>query len=114
MLKATQAVITTEQLQQLQQQTSEIQVAPALIDYIQQILNFSRDSGEYHFGLSPRAGLALLHAAQAWALVDGRDHVLPEDVQSVLPAVIGHRLLARNEQHTADWVQQLINQVAIP
>lgn len=114
LLKTIHAVITTEQLQQLQHQAREVQVAPALVDYIQQILNFSRNSGEYHFGLSPRAGLALLHAAQAWALIDGRAHVLPEDVQAVLPAVIGHRLIVRDEQQAADWVQHLISQVAIP
>ena len=55
-------------------------------------LAFSRNSGQFAVGLSPRAGLALLAAAQAWALMASRDFVLPEDVQAVLPAVVGHRL----------------------
>jgi MoxR-like ATPase len=62
------------------------------LDYIQALLTFSRQSSHFRGGLSPRAGLALLRAARAWALLHQRDHVLPEDVQTVLPAVVGHRL----------------------
>ena len=114
LLQQTQAVVSIEVLKQLQQDVLQVQVAPALVDYIQRILSFTRESGQYHFGLSPRAGLSLLHAAQAWALVDNREYVLPEDVQSVLPAVIGHRLISKNEPISSDWPQQLIQQVAIP
>ncbi|MEQ1749268.1 MAG: AAA family ATPase, partial [Prosthecobacter sp.] len=62
---------------------------PALLDYLQDLLAASRASGH---GLSPRAGLALLAAARAWALMDGRAMVLPEDVQAVGLSVMGHRL----------------------
>jgi MoxR-like ATPase len=68
-------------------------------------------------GLSPRAALALLHAARAWALMDGRSHVVPEDVQAVLPGVVGHRLAMTGEAgriNGADVAEQLIKQVAIP
>lgn len=114
LLQQTKAAVSIETLKQLQQTVQKVTVAPALVDYIQRILSFTRESGQYHFGLSPRAGLALLHAAQAWALVTGRDYVLPEDVQAVLPAVIGHRLISRNDTTSSDWPQQLIQQVAIP
>jgi MoxR-like ATPase len=63
-----------------------------LLDYLQAIINFTRQTENYHCGLSPRAGLALLNAAKAWALMAGRDAVVPEDVQAVLPAVAGHRI----------------------
>ena len=68
-------------------------------------------------GLSPRAGLALLHAARAWALMDGRAEVLPEDVQAVLPPVVGHRLHATPQHGRVNGVDvagRLIDAVAIP
>jgi MoxR-like ATPase len=73
-------------------------VSNALLDYCQGIINFTRESSEYHCGLSPRAGLALLTAAKAWAFMDRRDAVIPEDLQAVLAAVAGHRLRAGNAQ----------------
>ncbi len=109
-----QAVISIDNLRELQTAASTIHIAPALVDYVQQLLAYTRDSGLYHFGLSPRAGLSLLHAAQAWALIEGQQQVLPEDVQVVLPSVVGHRLQPRNEQMTSDVVNELIAQVAIP
>jgi MoxR-like ATPase len=90
-----------EQLQRIQQAVSLVHVSSALLDYCQGIINFTRDSSEYHCGLSPRAGLALLTAAKAWAFMDQRDAVIPEDLQAVLAAVAGHRLRAGNTQSEA-------------
>jgi len=81
-----------EQLQQMQNLVTKVHTSNALLDYCQAIINFTRESPEYHCGLSPRAGLALLNAAKAWAFLDQRDAVIPEDIQAVLPAVAGHRL----------------------
>lgn len=89
------------QLQRIQQAVNEVHVSSALLDYCQGIINFTRDSSEYHCGLSPRAGLALLTAAKAWAFMDQRDAVIPEDLQAVLAAVAGHRLRAGNTQSEA-------------
>jgi MoxR-like ATPase len=72
-----------------------------LLDYLQALLGYSRSAPHYQNGLSPRAGLALLHSARAWAFLEGRDLVLPEDLQIVLPAVIGHRLQPATE-HAED------------
>jgi MoxR-like ATPase len=94
-----------------------IHAAPPLLDYVQALLTFSRQSGRFRGGLSPRAGLALLRAARAWALLHRRDHVLPEDVQVVLPAVVGHRLHPGDEtleQSSTDLVGQLLDGVALP
>lgn len=77
---------------QLQAIARAVHLSDTLIAYVQELLAFSRNSGQFAVGLSPRAGLALLAAAQAWALMASRDFVLPEDVQAVLPAVVGHRL----------------------
>jgi len=101
-----------EQLQQIQRAVTEIHVSAALLDYCQGIINFTRESSEYHCGLSPRAGLALLTAAKAWAFMDQRDAVIPEDLQAVLAAVAGHRLRAGNSQSEA-IVAPILANVAI-
>lgn len=85
-------VLSIEELKQLQAMVFRVYVSDALIDYVMNIINFTRYSGEYRLGLSPRAGVVLLTAARAWALVAGRDSVVPEDVQAVLGAVVGHRI----------------------
>lgn len=113
-LQQLQAVLTVEQLLALQHTATEVHISTALIDYVQRILSYSRESGRYHIGLSPRAGLGLVHAAQAWALLEGRDHVLPEDIQAVLPSIVSHRLQLHEEHYAADWINQLIQSVAIP
>jgi MoxR-like ATPase len=114
LLRNLQAVVSVEDLLTLQEQVTEIHVSNALVDYVQRILSHTRDSGHYHSGLSPRAGLGLLRAGQAWAMLEGRDHVLPEDIQAVLPSIVSHRLQRREEDSPEDWVDQLIHQVAIP
>lgn len=92
MLKSHGACIDADGLAELQRASSAVHVAEALLDYVQALLDTSRQSPRLSSGLSPRAGLALLHCAQAWALMAGRDHALPEDVQVVMPHVVGHRL----------------------
>lgn len=81
-----------EEIVALQQAARGVHVAEALVDYLQALLAATRNSPELASGLSPRAGLGLLAAARAWALIDGRDHVLPEDVQTLFPHVAAHRL----------------------
>lgn len=107
----------SSELLALQQRVRQVFVSPALLDYVQAILLHTREAARYTHGLSPRAGLALLSAARAWALLDGRDAVLPEDIQAVLPGVAGHRLQATGEYstHSSDTLaRELIEAVAIP
>ena len=85
-------VITTPDLLDLQSQVREVFTAPALLDYVQALIRYTRQSSDFVNGLSPRAGLAVLNAARAWAFMDDRDEIVPEDVQAVLPSVAGHRL----------------------
>jgi MoxR-like ATPase len=109
------SLITTQEIVDIQNTVPQVKVSDALLDYLQAILEFSRQSPRYRVGLSPRAGLAILHCAQAWALVQGRDYVVPDDVQMVLPGVIGHRLATMVEQeNTQALVAQLIEDVPIP
>jgi len=105
------------ELRVLQQRVKDVFVSDALLDYVQAILLHTRESGRYPHGLSPRAGLSLLAAARAWALLDGRAAVIPEDVQAVLPGVVSHRLQSTGEyrQSNSDTLaRELIEAVAIP
>ena len=85
-------VIATPDLLDLQSQVREVFTAPALLDYVQALIRYTRQSSDFVNGLSPRAGLAVLNAARAWAFMDDRHEIVPEDVQAVLPSVAGHRL----------------------
>ena len=104
-------------LLQLQQLVGSIHASDALLDYIQELVSASRRSSWFVHGLSPRAGLALLGAARAWALLAGRDMVLPEDVQAVAPGVMIHRLPPSTtvaNQASDVLVTRLIESVPIP
>lgn len=116
LLREVKPVITPDQLVLIQQQTDKIHVATAILDYLQDLLEFSRQSTEFINGLSPRAGLAILHCAKAWALMEGHEHVLPEDIQAILPSVIGHRLQPAADLRSSDsnLARFLIEQVPIP
>jgi MoxR-like ATPase len=116
LLTQIQPVLRQEQLLTLQQQVLQVYLSASLLDYVQALLDFTRQAPEYPHGLSPRAGLALVRSAQAWALIQGRDHVLPEDVQAVLPGVVMHRLRSYGAitQVGFDPAQHLLKSVAIP
>ncbi len=88
------AVATAAEVLRWQEQVDAVHVSEALLDYLQRLLHYTRTQADFPQGLSPRAGLALLQAARAWAYVDGRSYVQPEDLQAVLPAVAEHRLRA--------------------
>jgi MoxR-like ATPase len=93
-----QPVIDAGALLKLQESVHGIHVSDALLDYLQALLDHTRKSARFVSGLSPRAGLALKQCAQAWALMQGRDYVIPEDIQAVFPGVAGHRLHATSSQ----------------
>ena len=101
-----------EQLLKMQDEATGVYVSNAVLDYCQAIINFTRESSDYHCGLSPRAGLALLNAAKTWAFMDQRDAVIPEDLQAVLAAVAGHRLRSGNNDSAA-IVAPILAKVAV-
>ena len=112
MLKEVGARIDTRTLLAWQEHVDRVHVSPALLDYVQALLSATRSSPRWELGLSPRAGLALLRASRAWAMIDGRAQVVPEDVQAVLPSVAGHRL--KSLEGEGDQFDGLIESVAIP
>jgi len=98
------------------QQSATVTASGSLLDYVQRLIAYTRGKDEFHFGLSPRGSLALMRAAKTWALMCGRNHVVPEDVQVILPAVVEHRLRAVSDDdgHTgASLVQRMLNEVDI-
>jgi len=102
-------------LVEMQDNASSVHVAPALLDYVQALVEHTRRSPDFATGLSPRAALALVHSARAWALIEGRDKVIPEDVQAVLPGVAGHRLRpAHDVARHVDLGAMLLSAVPIP
>jgi len=109
------ACFAPDQLAPLQRQAAAVHVSAALLDYVQTLIEATRNSPQFVHGLSPRAALALLAVARAWAFIDGRRMVLPEDVQAVLPGVACHRLRRVNSAshaRPADIIQ-LIHATAL-
>lgn len=108
--------INPKTLLALQQHVDQIHESKALLDYLLALIRSSRLSPWFACGLSPRAGLALQKAARAWALLHGRDHVLPEDVQQVMPSVVAHRLQIHpdhQQEKMDELVRRLIMQVPV-
>jgi MoxR-like ATPase len=91
-LDAMETVTSIEGLEKIQHAVDAVKVSDPLIEYVQRLISHTRRAGEFAFGLSPRGALALLQSARAWALICDRSHVVPEDVQAVLPSVVEHRL----------------------
>ena len=118
MLKEMKPAMTPAELAEAQQGLRQIHASPALIDYVQALAQASRQNGSFAEGLSPRAALALLQAARAWAALEGRNHVMPEDVQAMLVPVCAHRLRPVKSAHgvalaSRDLVLQLQKSVPV-
>ena len=109
LVSALEPQLEVAELLDIQQQVRAVHMSDALLDYLQAVIAMTRDTPEFGPGLSPRAGLALLHCSQAWAFMEDRRHVLPEDVQAVLPSVVNHRL-----RQGAASAEELLRQVPIP
>jgi MoxR-like ATPase len=91
-------VLDGAKLVSIQKQAANIHVSGALLDYVQSLLEFTRISPMFEFGLSPRGGLALLNSAKALALIEGKEFVLPEHIKQVLPSVVNHRLVMTSDE----------------
>ncbi len=92
-------LLSIEELLDLQAEVDNVNVAEPLVDYLQRLIQFTRTSEVFEYGLSPRAGLAILQSAKAISLLDGRAFVIPEDIQAVFPAVANHRLQGAGRGH---------------
>jgi MoxR-like ATPase len=109
-VKRLQSILCQTQLENLQRQVRAINVSDNTLDYVQRLIQYSRESSAIEFGVSPRGSMALLSAAKAWALLESRDYLLPEDVQQVFAAVVGHRVSAvSNISHSDKTADALAN-----
>lgn len=105
--------LTNDELKKVQALIPEIKASEAIIDYILRIVSLTRVDNTFSEGLSPRASLGLLAASKAWAYLAGRDYVIPEDIQTVLPAVVGHRLHDQIGPHGGALVQKILTNVSV-
>jgi MoxR-like ATPase len=117
LLATLSATLPPQQLLALQGRVTTVHAAAALLDYVQALVRFTRESPLFTCGLSPRAAIGLVRSAQAWALMHAHAGVLPEDVQAVLPAVVGHRLKPRDEARfkgAAEVGEFVLKSLAVP
>ena len=91
-LESLPCLLDNAALESLQRTASNIVISDQLVEYVQRLVHFTRTDPKFAVGLSPRGALALIGGARAWAMIHGRSHVVPEDVQAVLPGVVEHRL----------------------
>lgn len=114
-LRGLKPQVSTDELQAMQQSIDQVQATDALLGYVERLVQFTRANPRFRNGLSPRAAIALIRAAKAWAYIEGRNHVIPEDVQAVFDAVVLHRLrhvtdYSQGDRSLSEWI---LNQVAV-
>lgn len=113
LLPALKAVCNAETLLQWQAQAMQVKCSQQAADYVYRLVQGTRQPGLFVTGLSPRAGLAVVKAAKAWAFLGGRDYVMPEDIKAVWVAVAGHRLQTLQPQSITQLLEQMLLQVAV-
>ncbi len=104
-------VLNLNQLQALQQQTANVTVSDSLADYLQRLVAHTRYDGDFDYGVSPRGALAWLKAAKAWAVLAGREYVVPEDLQAVALPVVAHRV--RGKESSVQLVERLLTSIDV-
>ncbi|NKE65201.1 MoxR family ATPase [Ramlibacter sp. RBP-2] len=116
MVDAMRSMLTPGDLQSLQQKVLQVHAAEPLITYVQDLVAATRSGRWFLQGLSPRAGIAVMRAAKAQALLAGRDYVAPDDVQAILPQTISHRLLPVGDagRGPMEQVRAMVETVPLP
>jgi len=107
-------IINSEQLLELKFKTQQVIVSEVILNYVQALLAASREQGGFYHGLSPRAGIGIVRAAQAYAATDMRGFIRPDDIQAILPSVINHRLVIRKSSTEFSPAELLLNAVEVP
>jgi MoxR-like ATPase len=118
-LESLQAVTRPEQILQMQEERKGIRVETSIRDYIVRVARSTREHEEIELGASPRATLALYQASQAWAAIQGREYILPDDVKLLAPHILTHRLMISPQAQLRgrmpeELVQDIVNSVPVP
>ena len=116
MMETMQSTLSAIELQSLQQKVMDVHAADPLLDYVQELVAATRSGRWFLQGLSPRAGIAVVRAAKAQALLNGRDYVAPDDVQAILPQTIAHRLIPVGDagRGPVEQVRAMVEAVSLP
>jgi MoxR-like ATPase len=104
-------VLSKESLLKIQRLVPQVKVSENLLDYVQRLIAQTRENDLCYLGLSPRGAIALMRSAKCWALLQGRGHVLPEDVQAVFVAVVGHRIVGKKETQGDQLARHILHSV---
>jgi MoxR-like ATPases len=110
-LKKIQPLIDISQLLELQRQVNMVKASDAVIDYLQRLVERTRRDSHFAYGLSPRGAMAWLRAGKSWALIQGREYLIPEDLQAVMGPVVGHRVHGREK--TEDLLDYLLTSIDV-
>ncbi|PIE74660.1 MAG: AAA family ATPase [Deltaproteobacteria bacterium] len=115
-IKEALTVLDSNSVLKLQNQVRNVVVKDPLIDYLQNIIDYTRTSAYFKAGLSPRAGISILQASRAWAKIHSRDYVIPDDVKNVLPWAASHRLFLKKENRMIrkKEIKEMLNDIKIP
>ena len=116
MVNALPSLLDAAELHALQQQVLAVHASAPLLDYVQSLIAATRSGQWFVMGLSPRAGMAVLRAARAQALLSGRDYVAPDDVQAILAQTIAHRLIPVSDagRGSIEQVRAMLDAVSLP
>ncbi|MDB5056188.1 MAG: magnesium chelatase [Bacilli bacterium] len=118
-LDALEAVATVEQINHLQQKVKEVHIDDAVVEYTVNLTRKTRETSTVFLGASPRATLALVQAAKAYAFIQERDYVIPDDIKYLTPFVLGHRILLQSEARMQGMtihsvLESVMKQVRVP
>lgn len=116
LMRHTEAVISPDDVLQLNAECQKVHVSEALLDYVQALLAETRNSRWFEVGLSPRAGIMMLQCSKAYSFLEGRDYAIPEDVKAIFPGIARHRMSVPHGMETSveEQITGLMNQVAVP
>lgn len=114
-LDAIKPMVSKAQLLALQTQVETVTASDGILDYLQRLIAATREDPHFNYGLSPRGAMALLRSAKSWALVHQREYVVPEDIQAVLPSVVGHRVRGNftSNENTSEPTDYLLQNVDV-
>ncbi|MQC18571.1 MAG: MoxR family ATPase, partial [Chloroflexi bacterium] len=118
-IESIQQVVTPTEVVEMQNEVGEIYVDPLIKQYVVSLVNATRDHEAAYLGASPRGSLSLMRAAQALAMLDGRDFVQPDDIKALAYSVLGHRVIVSpsarvRDIDSAQLIDDVVERVAVP